>query len=108
MRWHLFFIIVTIIFRAIQGGREWVNNNSSPIETKKAKVVAKRTSVDRYRGAGNRRRGRNVTTYYITFELENGERMEFKVKDKEYGMLAERDEGELTFQGTRYKGFERT
>lgn len=33
--------------------------------------------------------------------------MEFRVSDKEYGMLAENDIGRLTFQGTRYLGFER-
>ncbi|NLB41750.1 MAG: DUF2500 domain-containing protein, partial [Clostridiales bacterium] len=32
---------------------------------------------------------------------------EFKVSDTEYGMLAEDDMGKVTFQGTRYLGFER-
>ena len=40
--------------------------------------------------------------------MENGERKEFHVSGKEYGLLAEGDSGKLTFQGTRYKGFERT
>nr|WP_330380884.1 DUF2500 family protein [Anaerobutyricum hallii] len=31
----------------------------------------------------------------------------FSVYGKEYGMLAEGDEGKLTFQGSRYLGFER-
>jgi len=47
------------------------------------------------------------TTYYVTFEVESGDRMEFKVSDKEYGMLAEGDKGKLTFQGSRYKEFTR-
>jgi hypothetical protein len=34
--------------------------------------------------------------------------MEFSVYGEEYGMLAEGDEGKLTFQGSRYLGFERT
>jgi hypothetical protein len=33
-------------------------------------------------------------------------RMELKMPDKDYGMLVEGDVGKLTFQGTRYKGFE--
>jgi len=49
----------------------------------------------------------STTTYFTTFEVESGDRMELKVPDKEYGMLVEGDEGKLTFQGTRYKGFER-
>ena len=42
------------------------------------------------------------------FEVESGDRMEFSVYGEEYGMLAEGDEGKLTFQGSRYLGFERT
>ena len=41
-------------------------------------------------------------------ELENGKRLELGVKDPEYGMLAEGDQGRLSWQGTRYLGFERT
>ena len=33
--------------------------------------------------------------------------MELHVSGSEYGMLAEGDRGFLTFQGTRYLGFER-
>ena len=47
------------------------------------------------------------TTYYATFEVNSGDRMEFKINDTEYGMLVENDVGNLTFQGTRYLGFER-
>ena len=47
------------------------------------------------------------TRYFVTFELENGKRLEFGVKDPEYGMLAEGDHGHLSYQGTRYLGFER-
>lgn len=32
--------------------------------------------------------------------------MEFTVEGSEYGMLIEGDHGKLTFQGTRYLGFE--
>ena len=45
------------------------------------------------------------TTYFITFEFESEDRLEFRVSDKEFGMLAERDKGTLTFQGTRYIDF---
>jgi hypothetical protein len=33
--------------------------------------------------------------------------MELQVDGSEYGMLVEGDQGRLTFQGTRYLGFER-
>lgn len=48
------------------------------------------------------------TTYYATFEVNSGDRLEFKVRDTEYGMLVENDTGMLTFQCTRYLGFERS
>ena len=47
------------------------------------------------------------TRYFATFELEDGSRLELGLKDAEYGMLAEGDQGQLSFQGTRYLGFER-
>lgn len=47
------------------------------------------------------------TRYYVTFQVESGDRMEFSVTGLEYGMLAEGDIGKLTFQGTRYLSFER-
>ena len=45
------------------------------------------------------------TTYYVTFQVESGDRMEMLVSGMEYGMLVEGDYGKLTFQGTRYLDF---
>lgn len=47
------------------------------------------------------------TTYYVTFQVESGDRMELHVSGIEYGMLVEGDYGKLTFQGTRYLEFVR-
>ena len=47
------------------------------------------------------------TTYYVTFQVESGDRMELAVDGEDYGMLVEGDRGRLSFQGTRYLGFER-
>ena len=49
----------------------------------------------------------NFTSYYATFQVESGDRMNWSVSGTEYGMLAEGDMGRLTFQGTRYLSFER-
>ena len=35
---------------------------------------------------------RTRTTYYLTFEVESGDRMEFVVNGEEFGMCAEGDE----------------
>jgi hypothetical protein len=47
------------------------------------------------------------TSYYVTFEFESGDRLELHVPHSEFGYLIEGDMGRLTFQGTRYKGFQR-
>ena len=48
------------------------------------------------------------TSYYVTFEVESGDRLELRISGSEYGLLAEGDFGMLTFQGTRYLSFDRT
>ena len=47
------------------------------------------------------------TSYYATFQVESGDRMELEVSGPEYGQLVEGDRGKLSFQGTRYLGFNR-
>ncbi len=47
------------------------------------------------------------TTYFVTFQVDSGDRMELPVGGYEFGMLAEGDRGKLSFQGTRYLGFQR-
>jgi hypothetical protein len=47
------------------------------------------------------------TSYYVTFQVASGDRMELHVSGREYGILIEGDYGKLTFQGTRYLGFQR-
>ena len=106
------FILVfgIIIFSVIQGAARWKSNNESPVLTVDATVVAKRTDVNHYShdtGVNDMHHTSYSTTYYATFEVISGDRMEFKIPDKEYGLLVESDSGKLTFQGTRYQGFER-
>lgn len=50
---------------------------------------------------------RGYTRYYVTFEFESGDQLELKVDGSEYGLLAEGDNGMLSFQDTRYLGFVR-
>ena len=100
----LVFVLVlgSIIVTLIRGVGEWNKNNQSPKLTVPATVVAKRSDV--HRGIETMH---TFTSYYVTFQVESGDRMEFEVSDMEYGMLAEGDSGELTFQGTRYLSFQR-
>ena len=91
-----------IIVTMVRGVGEWNKNNQSPKLTVPVTVVAKRSDV--HRGIETMH---TFTSYYVTFQVESGDRMEFEISDTEYGMLAEGDSGELTFQGTRYLNFRR-
>ncbi|WP_337982915.1 DUF2500 domain-containing protein [Lysinibacillus sp. C5.1] len=73
-------------------------NNNSPELTVPSKIVAKRTDT---------RDSSAHTSYYVTFEVQSGDRIELKLDGRNYGLLAEHDFGILTFQGTRFKTFER-
>lgn len=44
---------------------------------------------------------------FCTFEFDSGDRSEFHVSGKEYGLISEDDILTLNIQGTRYLGFER-
>jgi len=100
-------VIGIIIYRVIKGGAEWMGNNNSPVLTVDAKIVAKRTQINQHGTNMHHHSHHTNTRYFATFEVESGSRVELKIPDKEYGLLAEGDAGKLTFQGTRYKGFER-
>ena len=103
-------ILCTVIVTLIKGLKEWNNNNHSPRLTVPVTVVAKRADVThhRHRGANDHHHYHTSTTYFVTFEVESGDRMELRLEGHEYGLLVEGDEGKLSFQGTRYLGFERT
>jgi hypothetical protein len=105
------FVFGTIIVRSVRGAQQWKKNNDSPVLAVDADVVTKRADVSHHHhdtGADNMHHTTSTTTYYATFEVASGDRLEFSVSGKEYGMLAEDDSGKLTFQGIRYLGFERT
>lgn len=109
-----FGLMCLFIFTLISNLRTWNKNNRSPRLSVPAAVVAKRTDISHSDAANagdlsgaHGYRTSTYTSYYVTFQVESGDRMEFHVSGLEYGMLAEGDTGRLTFQGTRYLSFER-
>ncbi len=93
-----FFVMGTIIVRISKSVSTGVKNSSSPTLAVAVKVLDKRMRV---------RGEHSHTTYFITFEVESGDRIELEVGDKYYGTIVEGDKGKLTFQGTRFVKFER-
>lgn len=93
----LLFILTIIIFAI----KQWRHNNSQPVIKTCAKVISKRMQVS----GGHE--SSTSTHYYAAFETETALRIEFAVKGADYGLMAEQDTGILTYQGTRYLGFQR-
>lgn len=89
-------IFVIVIKRIIQ----WNKDNHAPRLKVFATVVSKRQNISRN---GNHR----YTHYYVTFELSEGDRIEFDIDGIDYGQLVEGDCGTLTYQGSRFLGFDR-
>lgn len=104
----MFFAIFAIIIAfAIKGIKQWHHNNQQPILTIDARIVSRRTHVSSDSNFNNNMHHSSHTTYYVTFEVDSGSRMEFIIPSFEYGVLVEGDYGKLTFQGSRYLGFQR-
>lgn len=102
------FVFGVIIFQVFKGVGKWSHNNAQPELTVDAAIVAKRTDVSSgMSDMDDMHHHHTYTACFITFEFESGDRMEFKVRDEEFGLLVEGDRGRLTFQGSRYLGFAR-
>ena len=101
----VFFLVIGVFivtFARIIG--EWFKNNNSPRLSVDAQVVTKRYQVSHHHHQHGTHRS---TSYYVTFQVQSGDRMELHVPSGEFGMLVEGDFGVLHFQGTRYLGFDR-
>ena len=103
---QIFIIIWFVLFFWIigKGIAQFIENENSPVLTGPATIVDMRRKTHHHHSNGHHH---HTHSYHITFEKEDGERLELKVKRYEYNELAIGDRGVLTHQGTRYKGFER-
>jgi len=99
----MFFLALSaLIVYLFQHFTQWQRNRMAPRLSVGADVVSKRS--DRFIPTDDAPPNGD---YFVTFEMEGGDRMELNVSGSEYGVLVEGDTGSLTFQGTRYLGFER-
>lgn len=109
-----FLILGMILVSLFQGLRQWNQNNHSPRLTVPVTVVSKRTDVSHHShanaGDASGAHGYHTatsTSYYVTFQVESGDRMELCLNGSQYGLIVEGDRGLLTFQGTRFLDFQR-
>ena len=106
-------VIAGVIFTFAKGMQEWNDNNKSPLLIVSAKVVGKRQNTVQHNqpnvGDMSGAHGYTVimdTTYYVSFEIESGDRREFIVDGSKYNILSEENEGKLSFKGTKFISFE--
>ena len=89
--------VVLFIYIIAKNIGQFIENENSPVLTVSATIVDKRRKTHHH----------HSHSYHITFETQDGEILELRVKRYEYNELEVGDRGMLTHQGTRYKGFER-
>ena len=88
-------VFIFIIVKLISGNQR---DKNSPVLSVAATVVTKRTHV-----AGDHAH----TSYFATFQVPSGDRMELRIPHDQFGYLVEGDRGTVTFQGTRFLSFQR-
>ena len=111
----IFLLVVTVfIVILVKNLKQHRVNNNSPRLTVEATVVSRRQDVSHHNTANagditgaHGYTTTSSTTYYATFQVESGDRMELAIPGSQYGYLTEGDTGRLTFQGTRFLNFER-
>ena len=104
----MFFLILGVfLVMFIKGISQWNKNNHSPRLTVPVTVVSKRSDVSHHHHGGEMHHTSTSTSYYVTFQVESGDRMELPVGGSQFGLIVEGDRGLLTFQGTRFLDFQR-
>ena len=103
---EIFVVLFFILFFAVLAKNiaQFFKNEASPRLTVPAKIVDMQRKTHHHHSNGHHH---HTHTYHVTFEVESGDRMELQMPGSKYGLIVEGDEGMLTFQGTRYLGFER-
>lgn len=48
-----------------------------------------------------------ILVIMLPLEFADGSRLELQVRDQDFGLIVEGDRGELLYQGTRFKSFNR-
>lgn len=94
--------IAFFVFIIIKMLRIWLSNNASPLISASCTAVTKRSEV--WGGSGDTSAS---TSYYVTFQFDDGSRLEFQVMNRDFGLIVEGDRGEILYQGTRFKEFKR-
>lgn len=108
--------VVSVFFLAIFGlgvitylrvNAEYRRNMKQPITTQKAKLISKRVEVKGHKNPDkDPKLNPTANIYYVLrFRLENGNIQEFDAPEADYNQMTEGAIGQLSTQGTWFKGF---
>ena len=104
MEWMGILVFALFIFILVKNIGQWIQNENAPRLTVDAMIVDKRRATHHHHAGGHHHHSHS---YHVTFQMDSGDRMELRVRRDEYGVLEVGEQGRLSFQGTRYLGFER-
>ena len=111
MLFFLFLIAsIGILTMMFNNGPVLTYNSSKPVLTVEGRIISKRfKTFQDTQNFGDMIPSYNyLAMYYVTFELEDKEQLEFCVSANEYEEFNEGDTGKLSYQGNKYLGFERS
>lgn len=100
------FVAAMVIGTFVSVARQKRKDDASPVLSVPAVMVTKRLDF-RHSHSNNHNHIHTYRHYYATFQVESGDRMELRVQEDTFGLLAEGDKGILTFQGKRFLDFKR-
>ncbi|MCI8539702.1 MAG: DUF2500 domain-containing protein [Oscillospiraceae bacterium] len=109
MIWMKALVLLSGVCVFVPSAIAWHKNNHAPRLTVEAEIVARRTDVGRtvhLNGPSGKAHFGPARTCYVTFQMEDGSRMEFYLAADNCGRMAKGTRGRLTYRGTRYLGFE--
>lgn len=101
----LIIALICLIVYAVRDMRR-TKSGFTPVYVKQARVCGKRSSINDSDGQPDDLL--SMTSYFVEFIVETGERIELRVPNTVYETISETDEGTLKYQGERYIGFENT
>ncbi len=94
-------VLVPAVVAVLRVARRHAQADASPLRNDEAVVLDKRTHIEAVeRGPAGQR-------YYVTFQFNDGRRVELEVSGPESGLLVVGDHGTLAWRGPRYLGFTR-
>lgn len=96
------FVFYYAIYRLIKGA---IGGGFAPRRTVEAMIVKKRLSCDLHHHGAEVFTNHERTNYFVTFQIQNNQRIELQVKESQYDLLFDGERGRLTFQGKRYIRF---